>query len=107
LTIHFDDVRVEQWTPEYAGGAARMDFLLPEIESVVELKMTRPSLSTRQLGEQLIVDIAKYRAHPGCRALFCVVYDPEGRVSNPRGFESDLTKDHDKLAVRVVVVPRA
>ena len=59
LAIYFDDIRKEEWAPTYAGGASRMDFLLPEIESVVEIKMTRPSLSTRQLGEQLIVDIAK------------------------------------------------
>jgi hypothetical protein len=106
LTIHFDDIRKEEWTPSYAGGASRMDFLLPEIESVVEIKMTRPNLSTKQLGEQLIVDIAKYKKHPACRALFCVVYDPEGRISNPRGVENDLTEDKDEMAVRVMIVPK-
>lgn len=28
LLIFFDDVRPEEWTPTYAGGALRMDFLL-------------------------------------------------------------------------------
>ncbi|WP_247564510.1 hypothetical protein [Bradyrhizobium sp. 151] len=106
LTIYFDDIRKEEWSPTYAGGASRMDFLLPEIESVVEIKMTRPSLSTKQLGEQLIVDIAKYRQHPMCRSLFCVVYDPSGRISNPRGVESDLSGQDDKMNVRVMIVPR-
>ena len=32
LTIHFDDIRKEEWAPTYAGGASRMDFLLPEIK---------------------------------------------------------------------------
>lgn len=105
LTIHFDDIRKEEWAPSYAGGASRMDFRLPEIEAVVETKMTRPNLSTRQLGEQLIVDIAKYKQHPGCRTLFCVVYDPDGRISNPRGVENDLTKDNDQIVVRVMIVP--
>ena len=41
LTIYFDDIRKEEWTPSYAGGASRMDFLLPEVEAVVEIKMTR------------------------------------------------------------------
>jgi hypothetical protein len=67
LMIHFDDIRKEEWAPTYAGGASRMDFLLPEIEAVVEIKMARPNLSTRLLGEQLIVDIAKYQNHPTCR----------------------------------------
>ena len=106
LTIYFDDIRKEEWAPSYAGGASRMDFLLPEIETVVETKMTRPSLSTKQLGEQLIVDIAKYKKHPECRTLFCVVYDPDGRISNPRGVENDLTGDKDVMAVRIMIVPQ-
>jgi hypothetical protein len=106
LMIHFDDVRKEEWTPSYAGGASRMDFLLPEIETVVEAKMTRPSLSTKQLGEQLIVDIVKYKKHPACRTLVCVVYDPDGRISNPRGVENDLREDQDQMAVRVMIVPK-
>jgi hypothetical protein len=105
LTIYFDDIRKEEWAPTYAGGASRMDFLLPEIEAVVEIKMTRPNLSTRQLGEQLIVDIAKYQKHPACRALFCVVYDPDGRISNPRGVESDLNRQDGSIIVRVMIVP--
>jgi len=106
LTIHFDDIRKEEWVPTYAGGASRMDFLLPEIDSVVEIKMTRPSLSTKQIGEQLIVDIAKYKKHPTCRTLFCVVYDPEGRIANPRGVENDLKDDGDKMVTRIMIVPR-
>ena len=106
LTIYFDDIRKEEWAPTYAGGASRMDFLLPEIETVVEIKMTRPSLSTRQLGEQLIIDIARYQKHPACRTLYCIVYDPEGRISNPRGVENDLKRDDDVMAVRIMIVPK-
>jgi hypothetical protein len=106
LTIYFDDIRKEEWAPSYAGGGSRMDFLLPEIEAVVEIKMMRPTLTTRQLGEQLIVDIAKYKAHPVCRTLFCVVYDPETRISNPRGVENDLSKEDNGLATRVMIVPK-
>jgi REase_DpnII-MboI len=106
LTIHFSDIRKEEWAPSYAGGASRMDFLLPEIEAVIEIKMTRPNLSTKQLGEQLIVDIAKYQRHPACRTLFCIVYDPDGRLSNPRGVERDLNRDTGQMAVRVMIVPK-
>jgi len=106
LAIYFDGIRKEEWAPTYAGGASRMDFLLPEIESVIEIKMTRPSLSTKQLGEQLIVDIAKYKKHPSCRTLFCVVYDPLARISNPRGVENDLSDENDQMTSRVMIVPR-
>jgi len=106
LTIYFDDIRKEERTPSYAGGASRMDFLLPEVEAVVEIKMTRPTLSKRQLGEQLIVDIAKYKKHPACRKLFCVVYDPDGRISNPRGLENDLSEQNDRMMTHVTIVPK-
>jgi hypothetical protein len=106
LTIHFDDIRKEEWVPSYAGSASRMDFLLPEIEAVVEIKMTRPTLSTKQLGEELTVDIAKYKKHPACHTLFCMIYDPDGRISNPRGLENDLREDSDQMAARVMIVPR-
>ena len=78
LTIHFDDIREEEWTPSYGGRASRMDFLLPTVKAVVEIKKTRPNLSAGQLGEELIIDKAKYCKHPVCRTLFCVVYDIPG-----------------------------
>lgn len=106
LAVHFDDIRREESAPSHAGAGSRMDFLLPDVETVVELKMTRPGLSANELGKQLIVDIERYKKHPGCRILFCVVYDPEARISNPRGLENDLTKEHDQLAARVIIVPR-
>jgi len=105
LRIPFDDVRPEEWTPSYAGGGSRVDFLLPEIEAVVEIKKSRPGLSARELGEQLIVDIAKYKRHPNCRTLFCFVYDPDGRIVNPRGIENDLNANQDDLMVRVLIAP--
>lgn len=90
LVLHFKDVRAEEYSPSYAGGNARMDFLLKNERIVVEVKRTRDGLGDKEIGTQLIVDIARYRAHPDCRLLLCFVYDPEGRIGNPRGLESDL-----------------
>ncbi len=106
LRLFFDDVRPEEWAPSYAGASSRMDFLLAAEEIVVEFKMTRPSMSTKQLGDELIVDIAKYQSHPACKTLICVVYDPEHRVNNPRGVERDLSKQHGRLQVTVMIVPQ-
>ena len=30
LTLYFDDIRPEEWTPSYAGSSSRMDFLLKQ-----------------------------------------------------------------------------
>jgi hypothetical protein len=106
LTLFFDDIRKEEWTPSYAGGSSRIDFLLPEIDTVIEVKKTRESLGVRQLGDQLIVDIEKYQKHPMCRTLICFVYDPEGWISNPRGLENDLSRTTDEIDVSVLIVPK-
>lgn len=58
LCLHFDDIRREEWTPSYAGKSTRMDFLLKNEEFVIEVKKTRQRLDTRQIGEELIIDIA-------------------------------------------------
>jgi len=106
LRLHFDDVRPEEWTPSYAGGASRMDFLLKEEKIVVEAKMTRTGLTDKQIADQLIIDAARYKAHADCKKLVCFVYDPESRVRNPRGVESDLEKlSSAELAVIAIIAP--
>ncbi|WP_184137542.1 hypothetical protein [Deinococcus humi] len=46
----------------------------------------------------------RYRSHPKCDQLVCFVYDPEGRIANPRGLENDLQQG-DPLKVRVLIRP--
>jgi hypothetical protein len=106
LKVFFNDVRPEENTPSYAGGAARMDFLLKAERAVVEVKKTRPGLKDREVGNQLIEDIGRYREHPDCKTLICFVYDPDGYISNPDGLEGDLSRMHDGMAVRVIIAPK-
>jgi hypothetical protein len=105
LRIHFDDVRAEEYTPSYAGSASRVDFLLKKEKIIIEIKKTRQGLSAREVGEQLIIDSQRYQAHPDCSTLVCFVYDPEGRVANPRGIESDLTKEINGVPITVFITP--
>lgn len=105
LRLHFDDIRPEEWTPSYAGTSARMDFLLKNEQIVVELKKTRSGLGAKEVGNQLIDDIARYQAHPDCAILVCFVYDPDGRIANPRGIENNLSPETDALRVQVMIRP--
>lgn len=104
LYLFFDDVRAEEYTPSYAGKSTRMDFLLKGESVVVEAKMTRKGLGAKEVGEQLIVDIAHYQRHPSCQGLVCVVYDPDHRLANPRGLEKDLSQNEDEFSVYVFIV---
>ena len=89
LYLYFDDVRREEWTPSYAGKCSRQDFLLKNENIVIEVKKTRSGLAEKELSDQLIIDIARYRSHPNCKTLVCFVYDPEERIKNPIGIEND------------------
>lgn len=107
LKIYFDDIRPEETTPSYAGGSRRMDFLLKSEKVVIEVKKTRETLSAKEVGEELLVDIATYTEHPDCKILICFVYDPEGYIGNPVGLENDLAKQSkEDFKVIVYIYPK-
>lgn len=106
LRLHFDDVRPEEWTPSYAGGQRRMDFLLKSEKIVVEAKMTRQGLSQTKVAGQLGEDKVFYKAHPDCQTLVCFVYDPEGFCHNPVALENDTEDLNDEFRVIVIVSPK-
>lgn len=106
LNLFFADVRPEEWCPSYAGSSKRMDFLLKNENIVIEVKKTRDTLKDKEIGEQLIADIANYKTHPNCNKLYCFVYDSDSLIWNPRGIESDLSKNTDGLEVVVCVCPK-
>ena len=102
LSLEFDDVRPEERTPSHAGGSARMDFLIRPYGVVVEAKMTRKGLGDKRVGDQLILDVARYQKHPECKVLYCFVYDPSRprRIRNPHG----LAKDIESMSAKELVV---
>ncbi|MDO5367459.1 hypothetical protein [Kocuria sp.] len=91
LRTLFEDVRPEDYVSSHAGANSRVDFVLPEAGVIVETKMTRESLTTRKLGEELLIDAGRYPSHPNCEAIVAFIYDPARRIVNPRGVERDLT----------------
>jgi hypothetical protein len=106
LRLHFEDVRTEEPTPSFGGGAARMDFLLKNEQIVVEAKMTRSDLRDKGLFDELIQDVARYKNHSDCKNLICLIYDPQCFVKNPQGLINDLRKlSSESLTVDAIVVP--
>lgn len=105
LHLYFEDIRPEEYTPSYAGKASRMDFLPKQEQIVVEIKKARKGLGAKELGSQLIEDIARYKVHPDCDGLICFTYDPEGRIANPRGIEGDLSRTENGFSVEVLIRP--
>jgi hypothetical protein len=103
-----NDIRPEEFTPSYAGSCTRMDFLLPAHGVVIELKFVRDRSHARRIGDELIIDIEHYQAHPHCKTLWCVVYDPDHLLTNPEGLRTDLkgkrSREDGEVIVKVVVL---
>jgi hypothetical protein len=105
LRTLFDDVRPEDYVPSKGGRNSRVDFVLPDAGVVIETKMTRPGLNAAKVYEELIIDSGRYPKHPDCSAIVALVYDPERRITNPKGLERDLTlRTQSGLSFQCVVI---
>lgn len=106
LKLYFDDVRAEEYSPSNAGANTRLDFVLKNEGIVLETKMTHEKLKAKALGEELLIDIGRYKAYPACTDLVIFVYDKGDYITNKRGFAADLEKQSTPaFKVSVVIVP--
>jgi len=103
LAIFFEDVRPEDVAPIHAGASSRVDFILPNFELAIELKFARDSMTSKSLGEELVVDRERYAAKPGVRHLLCLVFDHDGKLRNPRGLEADISREASEAGFAVTV----
>lgn len=104
LLIHFNDIRAEEAIPNHAGSNSRLDFLIPEYEIGIEVKMTRNTLKDKKIGEQLLIDIGRYQSHKKCKTLLCFIYDPDYNIDNFKGLKADLESHaNDKFNIKVYI----
>lgn len=103
LSLQSDDIRPEEPTPSHVGASARMDFFLPDERLAVEAKMARETLTDAKIGDELLVDVQRYKERTDCDALVCFVYDPHGHVINPAALKKGIEKDSGRLTVRAVI----
>ena len=90
--------------PTYAGRSSRADVFFKAESTVIEVKVTRPGRSEREVRDEIIVDQRTYQMHPGAQRLIAVVYDLAGTFTNPAGFEDDLSQHSAGLHSTVLVV---
>ncbi|MET0515225.1 MAG: hypothetical protein ABW047_07865 [Nitrospiraceae bacterium] len=106
LRLEFDEVQSEEWRPSYAAGKAQTSYLLHREKVVIVVKKTKAGVTLRDLSEQVKADSAAYSSRTDCQTLFCFIYDPEGRIGNPRGLEAELTMVSDGYTVEVIIAPK-
>jgi hypothetical protein len=107
LKLDFDEVALDDGDGrEKETGPIPCGYRLHHGRVAVIARKTRPGITARELAEQVKGDSAYYSAQADCRLLLCFIYDPEGRIGNPRAFESDLTMVSDSYTLDVVVAPK-
>jgi hypothetical protein len=106
LRIQFDNIDTDEWTPSYSSGAPRATLLLNDGRLAVIVKKTCPGLNAKDLTDQLRIDAERYRSHGRCAMLLCFIYDPEGRIGSPRGFEASLKSVNESFSIDVLVAPK-
>ena len=82
-----------------------MDFLLKNEGIVIESKIAREKHGQKDIGDELIVDIERYKNHPDCKMLVCFIYDKNSVIENPQGFVNDIESNPSKLNIRVLINP--
>ncbi len=106
LRVEFDEIGTEEWPPSHSGGHVRTALLLDNKRIAVIVKKTRAGLTAREIVDQLRTDAAYSSTRDGCTTLFCFVYDPEGRIGNPRSLELDSAASGTGCAIEVFVAPK-
>ncbi len=99
LKIHFNDVRVEEWTPSKGGNSQkRIDLYLPNENIFIETKITKTSKNTqlndKSLIKAIIEDTGSFDSHPGLNYLYYFVYDPDQILNNPNAIMKDYSNKH-------------
>ncbi len=106
LCLEFGDIRTEQWAPTSASGQERTDLVIEREQIAITVKRTRQGFGAKEIADQLPVDFQQHAAHPDCKTLLCFVYDPEGRIGNPRGLEVELKRECGGRTLEVLIAPK-
>ena len=87
----FPDARPEEYTPKHGGGSKRIDFVISEISTVIEVKYVRNNRHAKEVGDELKVDIESYFKHTDCTRMAALVWDEDRYIEDKSNFEKDLT----------------
>lgn len=105
LRLIVKDIRAEDPVPSNAGASSRIDFLLYNEKIGIEVKMPRQGLKDKDLGEELLVDIARYSGHPNCSHLIFFVYDPGSFIKNPQALREYISRHEAGMKIDLVISP--
>lgn len=86
----FPESRVEEYTTKHAGSSKRIDKVLPEISTGIEIKYIGNSTHAKEVGDELKTDIESYHVHENCNNMIAVIWDSESHIEDPYNFVKDM-----------------
>ena len=106
LRVDFHDVRPEDYSPSNSGSNSRIDFILKNEKIGIEVKMTNKNLKDKKIGEELLIDIGRYKEHPDCSSLIIFIYDQLDFIRNKQGLKRDLEQNSsEEFTIKVYINP--
>jgi len=91
LKPFFADARMEEFTPQHAGSAKRIDIVIPSIDVVIEVKFVRNEFYAASIADEIKIDIESYHVHANCKTLCVLVYDSYKLIADAYNFVRDLS----------------
>ena len=86
----FPESRVEEYTEKHAEKSKKIDIIVPEISTGIEVKYTHSPSQARDLGDELKIDIESYHVHENCNNMIAVIWDSERHIEDRHNFKNDL-----------------
>lgn len=87
-------------TEDSGIGAIRSDIKIASLNSIIEAKCTRKTMSLKKLTEELEADIVHYKAD----YIYFYIYDKEKIIKDKQNFEANFNKKFDGKKVAVVIL---
>lgn len=105
----FPDARPEEYTPKHGTNSKRIDFVIPEISTVIETKYVRDSSHASKVSDEIKVDIESYHTHTNCQRMYGIIWDGNSYITDKENFERDLTGprtiDGEEFQVEIKIIP--
>ncbi|REA05482.1 hypothetical protein DEQ92_04155 [Haloferax sp. Atlit-6N] len=86
----FPESRVEEYTTKHADSTKKIDIVVPEVGTGIEIKYVRDKSHAGEVGDELKIDIESYHVHDDCENMIAVIWDSESYIDDPHNFENDL-----------------
>lgn len=106
LYIACEDVALEEWAPTNNPHALQRDFLVQPWGIVIFVAKTRSGMGVKELTDRWTATCRRYAARPDCHSILGFMYDPEGRIPNPRRLEADLHTSAGGGKSEVLIFPK-